>query len=220
MVEPGRIDDARDGRVAAVDARTLDGPIDAPTVTARQVAPAIPAPSPRRRWPVAVACVIAIAVGIGAVAGVARLLDRRASGRSATSAVPVTTTPSPATTDTTAGPSTTVTPTVPADVSAIAPTDLVVSTDGGRVLLSWTDHTNGQAPQVVYTYTSGAAPAPTPVSPAGARSQVIPDISPTTPACFVVAVVVSIGQDPSSSAQTVKSDPKCINNAVAKPTAP
>lgn len=175
--------------------------IDAPTVTARHVSAAPPVPLRRRRWVVPAACAGALVIGASGVVGAVALF-----GGDGEAAAP----------STTIAPSTTTAATLPADVTALAPTGLSVSTDTGRVLLTWTDATGGRAPQVVYTYPVELGVGPSPVA-AGTTSLVVPGVGVDTPACFIVAAVVSIGQDASAPARTANSAPSCINGAVARP---
>lgn len=177
---------------------TIDVPVvDSPTVTARHVVRAAPAPERRRRrWVVPAACVGAIVVGVGGVVGVVALTGDPADPASA----PATTV---AATSTSA--------TVPADVSALAPTGLNVSFDGGTVLLRWTDHTGGRAPHIVSTFPTTAG-VPVIAVDAGQASTVVAGLATDAPVCFVVSALVSV----SASSQRVDSLPYCVNGAVAQ----
>ena len=190
----------------AQHAHTIGVAIDSPTVIGRQTHPAQPAAPPtRRRWVAPLAIAGAVVVGVAGAWAVTPLLDR---GHAKQSAVPTSTTSA----------TTAVSTTVPADLEALKPTGVATSLQTDAVLVTWTDNSKGQAPQLVYTYTTGVAVAPITVKP-GATSQVV-TLDPTTPACFVVAAFVAFGSDQAAPAVTAKSAPTCINGAVPKTASP
>lgn len=186
----------------ALDEHTVDVPFDGHTVTARHVAALAPALAVRRRWVLPVVTAGAVLVG-AAGGGVAWKLTRDDGDAS-----PAVTT-APATTTTVAGPTTTAT--LPADLATLRPTDVKQLPDAGSVVLTWTDHTGGQAPYLVYAYPESLAVAPQSPEP-GKNSIVIKGVAPTADACFIVAAVVDIGPP----ARTANSDPFCIGNATPK----
>ena len=187
-------------------APTIGVAIDSPTVIGRQTHPAQPVvPPTRRRWVTPAAIAGAVVIGVAGAWAVTPLLDH---GHAKQSVVPTST----------ASPTTVVSTTVPADLEALKPTGVATSLQTDAVLVTWTDNSKGQAPQLVYTYTTGVAIAPITVKP-GATSQVV-TLDPTTPACFVVAAFVAFGSDNTAPAVTAKSAPTCINGAVPKTASP
>lgn len=190
------------GTAVALDEHTVDVPLDGRTVTARHVAVLAPAPPVRRRWVLPVVTAGAVLVG-AAGGGVAWKLTRDEGG---TVAVDTTV----AATTTTLAASTTAA-TLPADLRTLRPTDVKRVPDTGAVVLTWTDHTGGQAPYLVYTYPESLAVAPQSPEP-GKNSIVVKGVAPTADACFIVAAVVDIGPP----ARTANSEPVCIGNATPK----
>lgn len=187
---------ARGAEVAGAEG-TIDVPlVDSPTVTARHVVrPAAPPARRRRRWVVPVACAGALVVGVGGAVGVVALTG--AAPRDVA-----------APTSTLAATSTSAT--LPADLTTLAPTGLGVSTEGGTVLLTWTDHTGGRAPHLVSTFPTALGVPVAPADP-GVTSVVVAGLDPDAPACLVVSAVVSL-----SPSRRVDSAPFCINGAVAQ----
>lgn len=200
MATPARVPVSR--AAVALDEHTVDVPLDGRTVTARHVAAPAPAPPVRRRWVLPVVTAGAVLVG-AAGGGVAWKLTRDDGDAS-----PAVTTV-PATTTSLAG--TTTTATLPADLATLRPTDVKQVPDTGAVVLTWTDHTGGQAPYLVYTYPESLGVAPQSPEP-GKNSLVLKGVAPTADACFIVAAVVDIGPP----ARTANSEAVCIGNATPK----
>ncbi len=192
-----------------------------PTVVGRWRAPAAPA-APRRgnRHRVAVTAAV---VAIGGLAGAGGIALLTAGGgthpRDTAHSVTATTAPSRSGTATTARPSgtpTTSATTVAASTSGRAPTGLSARVVGGTIVLHWSDHTGGQAPQLIYTYPSAPGRLPQAV-PKGVTTALVQSVVGSEPACFEVVAVLALGNSTGAAAETASSAPACVNGAV--PTA-
>jgi serine/threonine-protein kinase PknK len=193
-------------QAASTDEHTVGLATSSPTIIGRQVHPAQPtAPPKRRRWVAPVAIAGSVVVGVAGALGIATLLDH---GRGKPSTAPTSSSPT----------TTIVSTTVPADLKALAPTGLGASLQTNAVLLTWTDNTKGQSPQLIYTYPASLGIKPITVK-AGATSQIVA-LDPTSPACFRVVAFVAFGSDQSAPALTANSEPSCINGAVPKTASP
>jgi serine/threonine-protein kinase PknK len=183
---------------------TVGQATDTPTVIGRQQYPqqTIP-PRRRRRWPMIAA--VAISCALLAAAAVA-VLDPGDDGETQPTAPGVTTGTSSAGA------------TIPPDVSRYVPTDVAASIEAGTLLLTWVDHTGGDAPQLVFVYREGADVVTQAVE-RGATTVVVDGVRPGAPACFVVAAVMRLG-DTDRPTITADSDPECINGATPAVTPP
>ncbi len=180
-----------------IDGVVIGAPVDAPTMMGRQRhAGPEPVAERRRRWRGPAAIAAALALGAGAAIAVVAVLGR---GDTAADTTPI---------------ATSAPPTIPGDAAAFAPTDLAVAIDGGAILLTWRNRTDGSSPQVVYVYLPTGDPITEPVD-AGATSAVLTGFDVAAPTCFTVSAV--LGLDPATDAVvTADSAPTCINGATAQ----
>jgi serine/threonine-protein kinase PknK len=178
--------------------RTVGIVIDSPTIIGRQRPPALPElASKRPRW-----ILPAIVVGALLVGGVGALAIARAVGRS-----------DGAKTSTSSPTSGAVGSAPVIDPAAVAPTSFSASIADGAVYLRWKDNSNG-LPQLVFVYRVGQPKGESQPVARNAQSHIVKDLDGSAQACFVVAVVISVGVG-NAPARTANSDVACINGAVS-----
>jgi serine/threonine-protein kinase PknK len=178
--------------------RTVGIVIDSPTIVGRQRPPALPEIAPKRpRW-----ILPAIVIGALSVGGAGALAIARAVGRS-----DGTKASTPSVTSSPVGSAPVV------DPAAVAPTNLSTSIADGAVYLRWKDNSNG-LPQFVFVYRVGQPKGESQQVQRNAQSHIVKGVESSAQACFIVAVVISVGVG-TAPARTANSNVACINGAVS-----